>query len=1081
MRSSTTKRKLSSIFVAGALVATGLGVTVLTAPAASADPGPVLPITATMPTADALPTAQIDGVAWTQQIVTNTVYVGGKFANARPAGAAAGTGLTARTNMLSYNLSTGVLNSGFNPAPNNQVYAIAASPDGKRIYIGGTFTAVGGVTRNRIAAVDATTGALITTFAAGVDYTVKSIVATDTTVYIAGAFTNANSTARTRFAAFNATNGALMAWAPTADATVNAMVLSPDGAIIAGGAFANVNGSPAYGLAKIDATSGALLGWNATNLIRNAGANSAILSLKTDGQNIFGSGYTFGSGGNLEGAFSADPATGNINYVEDCHGDSYDVWPGADAVFTVSHAHYCGNIGGFPQSDPWSVNMRHALAYTKRSTGTAAHDPLGYYDYFGTPTPSLIHWFPQLDPGTYTGKSQAAWSITGNSQYLVLGGEFPKVNGAKQQGLVRFAVRPVASGKSGPQYGGAAINPSVIALGANARIAWQANTDMDDANLTYTLTRNGAQVYQTTAASNFWTRPTMGFMDSAVTAGTLYKYRLSVSDPSGNTVQSEIVNYTAPAAATQNAYAKRVLADGAAPYWPMNETSGTTLFDNAGFNDADTGAGITRGTAGAVTGDAATTFDGATSASTRGSIVGPNTFTAQAWINTTTTSGGKIIGFGNAQTGTSSAYDRHVYMDNGGRIWFGVYPNGVAALNSSASFNDGKWHQITASLGAAGMKLYIDDKLVGQRSDVTWGQAYSGFWRVGGDNIGGWPNQPASNTFAGAIDEVAVYPTALSGAAIDAQWVASGRAGTAPANQAPTAAFTSTVAAMVASFDASGSADADGSVASYAWNFGDGSTGTGQTPSHTYAAGGTFTVTLTVTDNQGATGAITEPVTVAPPAAPGALIKDTFGRTTASGWGTAETGGVWTVAGGAANFTVGTGTGNVMLTGPGAGPSAIIAAPSSADVSITVDTAVDKMPSGGGTYLSVGARKVGTSGYRTTVKLLPTGVVQVQLIKTVNGTSTTLKAVTAAGLTFAAGTSVSTRFQITGSTTVALSARVWKTGAAEPAAWSATATDATAPLSATGPLALYPYLSASSVAGVVTATYDNVAVFGVAP
>ena len=81
-------------------------------------------------------------------------------------------------------------------------------------------------------------------------------------------------------------------------------------------------------------------------------------------------------------------------------------------------------------------------------------------------------------------------------------------------------------------------------------------------------------------------------------------------------------------------------------------------------------------------------------------------------------------------------------------------------------------------------------------------------------------------------------------------------------NQAPTAAFTSNCTNAACSFDGSASADPDGSIASYAWDFGDGATGTGATPSHTYAAAGTYTVTLTVTDNRAATASTTRSVTV---------------------------------------------------------------------------------------------------------------------------------------------------------------------------------------------------------------------------
>src|SRR5439155_202679 len=89
---------------------------------------------------------------------------------------------------------------------------------------------------------------------------------------------------------------------------------------------------------------------------------------------------------------------------------------------------------------------------------------------------------------------------------------------------------------------------------------------------------------------------------------------------------------------------------------------------------------------------------------------------------------------------------------------------------------------------------------------------------------------------------------------------------TAP-NQPPTAAFTASCSGLTCSFTSS-SSDPDGSISAYSWTFGDGATSTAQDPGHTYAVGGTYTVTLKVTDNQGGTGTTSHGVTVTQPNQP---------------------------------------------------------------------------------------------------------------------------------------------------------------------------------------------------------------------
>jgi len=88
-----------------------------------------------------------------------------------------------------------------------------------------------------------------------------------------------------------------------------------------------------------------------------------------------------------------------------------------------------------------------------------------------------------------------------------------------------------------------------------------------------------------------------------------------------------------------------------------------------------------------------------------------------------------------------------------------------------------------------------------------------------------------------------------------------------PPNQAPTAMFTLAPAAAAIGetvwFDATSSEDADGSIDSYRWDFGDGALGGGDRASHSYAEAGTYTATLTVTDDDGGIAEVSRFILVA--------------------------------------------------------------------------------------------------------------------------------------------------------------------------------------------------------------------------
>ncbi|MQY04003.1 hypothetical protein ACRB68_20510 [Actinomadura sp. RB68] len=528
---------------------------------AGADTAPPAGTPATV-TADALPTWQVNGVVWSMATVGNTVYATGNFTKARPPGTKIGDAKeVARKNLLAFNLTTGNLITSFDHTLDGQGLRVVASPDGKRVYVGGEFTTVDGKPRSRLAAFDTATGALVPNFAPKVSNKIRGIAATNSTVYFGGNFFNVNGKSRTRLAAVKAADGTNVdTWKPTAnDDEVYALAIAPGGTrVIIGGKFQQLNATPKVGVGAVDATTGALAPWSSrpipTRISKEAG--SYVTDLTVSGDVVYGAAN--GDGGHwFDGRFAAKAATGDLVWLDNCYGATYGVYVKDKALYSVSHAHDCSSVGTFPETYP-KQTWHRALAETTYATGTDQAPPGSNSNYSRQPIPTQLHWYPSLTPaaaklvdatpGTVvvTGAAQAAWTVTGNGGYIAMGGEFPKVNGKAQQGLVRFAVKGTTAAKRQPE---AIAAPTAARqfMSRKIKVSWKATWDMDNASLTYEVLRDAGTtpIGKVTQKSSFWNLPSLSFTDTTPPAGA-HAYRIRVKDADGNVVTSPVSNAVRP-------------------------------------------------------------------------------------------------------------------------------------------------------------------------------------------------------------------------------------------------------------------------------------------------------------------------------------------------------------------------------------------------------------------------------------------------------------------------------------------------------------------------------------------------------
>jgi hypothetical protein len=359
------------------------------------------------------------------------------------------------------------------------------------------------------------------------------------------------------------------------------------------------------------------------------------------------------------------------------------------------------------------------------------------------------------------------------------------VNGVDQQGLTRFSP---AGGNTPPPATG---EPDAVATGpGKVTITVPGVADANDGVLQYRLYRNGGAnpIKRLSVESWPWSPPTLRFVDTKRPVNRPVTYQVAVWDglalsPRSPATDPVIVSGTYP-----KLYQSAIRLAPLGTYWRLHG-GGTSQSDSSGNGRKGTVVGgVLRSQPGAITGNNAIVTDGSSGFVRSTAPFTPSVqFSQSVWFKTTTQTGGAIMGFSNQPTGPGTLDNRAMWMDNDGKVGFGVRRGNAsnpsrAFVRSTHTYNDGKWHQAVGTYDGSRIRLFVDGFEVaslGVTSVVATGPGYlragyldlSRFYAVFGSNFDG-VHVPLSYFFAGSIDEVALHNRALNNLEVAAIWQA---------------------------------------------------------------------------------------------------------------------------------------------------------------------------------------------------------------------------------------------------------------------------------------------------------------------
>ncbi|MFF7372912.1 fibronectin type III domain-containing protein [Streptomyces tricolor] len=465
-------------------------------------------------TAAPLATWQTNGIVWSVEYARGVVYVGGTFDRVRPPGAEPGEKETARKNFAAFDAATGRLlpcTHSFTRGAAT-VRALKASPDGKVLYVGGSFGRVDGSGVASAVALDTATCSVRRDFRPAVTATVRAIETTGGTVYLGGDFTVVNGKPRKHLASFTR-KGRLLPFRADIDGPVHAVLAAPDhGKVLVGGDFQNVNGRTERALVAVHPQNGSTV----TSFPEWLPPRASVKSLARGGTRFYLGAEGRGTG-IFDGRIAGRLSDGKMLWKDFCLGATQAVVVHGNVLYSASHSHYCGRTpGGFPDGP-----RRNFLAQSVDDK-------------------RLLHWFPDTDDGLGEGVGPRTLVMAGRT--LWAGGEFTTVNGRAQQSLTRFGTGPRNKAPEAvPRLSGTSSRAGKVTL------TWRAAWDRDDAELTYLIYRDGRLVASPKQRSVEWHRPEMRYTDS-VARGSRHRYAIAVTDGKNTTPRSKPLQVTAVAA-----------------------------------------------------------------------------------------------------------------------------------------------------------------------------------------------------------------------------------------------------------------------------------------------------------------------------------------------------------------------------------------------------------------------------------------------------------------------------------------------------------------------------------------------------